>query len=111
MMSAVQNEGAAPMGSIIGSGAKANNLHPTSSPSRPTPQEKWAARNPQAVWAHACLRSALKRGLIEKAPCEVCGSAEVDAHHDDYDKPMDVRWLCRRHHQAEHRRLKCERVD
>jgi hypothetical protein len=43
-------------------------------------------------------------------PCEVCGSPFAEAHHPDYDRPMLVNWYCRKHHQAEHRRLKCEVV-
>lgn len=66
-------------------------------------QARWKAENPQACWAHQCLRSAIKRGLVTPEPCEVCGTEPADGHHDDYDRPMDVRWLCRRHHRAEHR--------
>lgn len=40
----------------------------------------------------------LKRGKLVKQPCEVCGSPESQMHHDDYSKPLEVRWLCRRHH-------------
>ena len=77
-----------------------------------TSQAKWAARNPKATWAHACLRSALKRGLLQRAPCEVCGSPDVDGHHDNYDRPMDVSWLCRRHHKAHHAgTLVCEAIE
>lgn len=71
-------------------------------------QAKWRAGHPKATWAHQCLRSALKRGLVIQENCEVCGSADTEAHHDDYDKPMIVRWFCRPCHKAEHRRLKCE---
>lgn len=78
---------------------------------RLSPQAKWAARNPKAAWAHGCLRNALRRGLVTKQPCEVCGSAEVDGHHDSYDTPMIVRWRCRLHHNALHRAMKCEVVE
>lgn len=71
-------------------------------------QAKWRKNNPKATWAHQCLRSALKRGLVVQGVCEVCGDPNTEAHHDDYDRPMEVRWLCRRDHKAEHRRLKCE---
>jgi hypothetical protein len=32
----------------------------------------------------------------------VCGDQQTDAHHDDYEQPRKVRWLCRRHHQQHH---------
>lgn len=41
---------------------------------------------------------------LPKQPCEVCGKeTDVHAHHDDYGKPLEVRWLCRTHHLAAHR--------
>lgn len=74
----------------------------------PSSQAKWNAAHPKAMWAHAALRSAIRKGLIARGPCEVCGSEHVDGHHDDYDKPMAVRWLCRLHHREVHRRPKAE---
>ncbi|MEH7869692.1 hypothetical protein V7795_21430 [Rhizobium laguerreae] len=80
--------------------------------SEPTPklssQTKWNHANPKALWAHNALRSAIRRGLISRGCCEVCGAEDTDGHHDDYDRPLDVAWLCRLHHRAEHRRKKCE---
>lgn len=71
-------------------------------------QAKWRQAHPKQTWAHQCLRSALKRGLIIQEPCQECGDPISEAHHPDYDRPMVVRWLCRSCHKAEHRRLKCE---
>jgi len=49
----------------------------------------------------------LRVGNIQKKPCEICGSMEnLEAHHDDYSKPLQVRWLCRRHHKQLHKELK-----
>jgi hypothetical protein len=50
-------------------------------------------------------RDAIAAGKLVREPCEVCGEAKVDAHHDDYGRPFDVRWLCRIHH-AEHHHTK-----
>lgn len=42
------------------------------------------------------------KGRIESRPCEVCGSPNTEKHHEDYDKPFDVVWLCREHHLELH---------
>ena len=39
----------------------------------------------------------LKRGKLFKQPCEVCGG-NAQIHHPDYTKPLEIKWLCRRHH-------------
>jgi hypothetical protein len=46
-----------------------------------------------------------RRGKLIPQSCEVCGSAEAQMHHDDYDRPLAVRWLCRTHHMALHKEL------
>jgi hypothetical protein len=46
----------------------------------------------------------IKQGHLIRLPCEVCCTdVDVHAHHDDYSKPLNVRWLCRKHHQEYHR--------
>lgn len=47
-------------------------------------------------------------GALSRGPCEVCGSPKAHAHHDDYTKPREVRWLCVTHHHALHKRLRSE---
>lgn len=52
----------------------------------------------------ALTRAYIKQGKLIKESCEICKSDEnVEAHHDDYDKPMDIRWLCRKHHREYHK--------
>jgi hypothetical protein len=52
--------------------------------------------------ARSKVRYQIKVGKMVRGACEVCGSPNADAHHDDYDKPLAVRWLCQTHHSREH---------
>jgi len=61
----------------------------------------WRERNPEKWEAHKAVKSALERGELERQPCEVCGG-RAESHHDDYSRPLDVRWLCREHHRRAH---------
>ncbi len=54
------------------------------------------------IAAQSLTSKAIRKGTLIKEPCEVCGKLKVDAHHDDYEKPLDVRWLCRSHHREHH---------
>ena len=48
--------------------------------------------------AQHLVEMAIERGEIEQSPCEVCGDPSAIGHHDDYAKPLEVRWLCKPHH-------------
>lgn len=67
---------------------------------------RWTSMNTEKRRAHMAVRYAKKRGRLVPEPCEVCDITEVDAHHDDYSKPLAVRWLCRPHHAAHHKALR-----
>lgn len=58
--------------------------------------------HPEKRNARRVARYAISRGKLQRRPCEVCGAAQVQAHHDDYAKPLEVRWLCPPHHRAHH---------
>lgn len=47
---------------------------------------------------------AKKLGIIQKTPCEVCGDERSQAHHQDYSKPLEIKWLCQKHHKEEHKK-------
>ena len=75
---------------------------------QPTRQAKWRARNPLAAWAHSALRSALRRGLVQRLPCKVCGDKKSQGHHPNYNRPADVIWLCAKHHKEAHKEARNE---
>lgn len=58
--------------------------------------------------ARAKTRYAMRTGRLNRQPCERCGSLKAEAHHPDYDKPLDVKWLCRKCHSEEHKGEKAE---
>ena len=61
-------------------------------------QRRYREANPKKRAAHVAIGNAVRDGKLAKQNCEVCGSSQVHAHHDDYSKPFDVRWLCPVHH-------------
>ena len=62
--------------------------------------------SPDKIKTRALTRANIKAGKLVKGPCEVCGTKEIiEAHHDDYTKPNQIRWLCREHHAAHHKAL------
>ena len=64
----------------------------------------WSARNPIKQSAIYSAGNAIRDGKIEKASCcEDCGSeGRIHGHHDDYSKPLVVRWLCPPCHNTWH---------
>lgn len=68
-------------------------------------RERYRAKYPERIKANRKVAYALKHGKTIKQPCEVCKDIKAVAHHDDWDKPLDVKWLCELHHKARHREL------
>ena len=62
--------------------------------------------NPKKMKARDIAKHALWSGKIRQRPCAVCGATnQIDAHHDDYSKPLEVIWLCRSCHLKLHAKL------
>lgn len=64
-------------------------------------------------FARCAVARAVKAGTLRRPDgCEWCGGANVEAHHEDYSKPLEVLWLCRQcHRQADRDRRRRERSD
>lgn len=71
----------------------------------------WKKRNPEKVAAEQALSYAIKTRKIRKGTvCKRCNTLKrIQAHHEDYSKPLEVIWLCVRCHGARHREINEER--
>ena len=65
-------------------------------------KSEWRKRNPKKSKAHNHINRMIRNGKLKKQPCEICGESKVHAHHDDYSKPLEIRWLCSKHHSQWH---------
>jgi hypothetical protein len=68
---------------------------------------QYQRRNSEKAAAHAEVRKAIAAGILTKPDsCELAHhgncSGRIEAHHDDYGRPLEVRWLCSGHHNAHH---------
>lgn len=50
------------------------------------------------------VRKAIMSGKLKKCCCEICGASKTQAHHFDYTRPMDISWLCIKHHTLVHKK-------
>jgi hypothetical protein len=68
--------------------------------------QKWLDNNKEKRSAHIVVGNAVKRGDLIRKPCERCGKVKgVHGHHEDYSKPLEVIWLCKKHHGERHREI------
>ena len=65
--------------------------------------KEYREKNPNKYRAHSMVNNAVRDGKLFVEPCEECfNTHDVHAHHDDYLKPLNVRWLCAAHHRQWH---------
>lgn len=78
--------------------------------SRPI-KKAWADRNPRKRAAQILFRNRLRNAPeLGPFPCIHCG-AKAHAHHENYDKPLDVVWLCPLHHKQRHKEMKKKGIE
>jgi hypothetical protein len=63
--------------------------------------------HPEERQAEALAYRAIRSGKLTRGVCVVCGKPKAYAHHEDYNKPLDVVWLCQKHHLQMHKGLLC----
>jgi hypothetical protein len=68
-------------------------------------QKRYLERNRHKGLAHQMIGSAVRKGAIfVPLWCQRCGCVNhLEAHHNDYNKPLEVEWLCTTCHGLAHR--------
>lgn len=68
--------------------------------------KKCRKNNPEKFRARNAANKAAIRGKLKKMPCEICGKFPAEKHHNEYSKPLEIVWLCKKHHVEFHRNQK-----
>ena len=50
----------------------------------------------------------LSKGTLKREPCKICGNEKTEAHHPDYNYPLNIVWLCDRCHKDVHNKIREE---
>tara|TARA_R110000868_G_scaffold310489_1_gene571662 strand:+ start:453 stop:914 length:462 start_codon:yes stop_codon:yes gene_type:complete len=66
----------------------------------------WRAEDLRRQVAHSQVSRAIRNGGLVRQPCCRCGEVKSLAHHEDYDKPLEIVWLCQPCHKQRHKEMK-----
>ena len=65
----------------------------------------WRQEDKRRSKCHSAVSRAIKSGELVRQNCERCGNKNSLAHHEDYDKPLIVNWLCQPCHKQRHKEI------
>lgn len=65
----------------------------------------WRESDRRRSVAHSLVARAIQKGTLCPKPCVRCNSEESVAHHEDYDRPLEVVWLCQPCHRKRHQEI------
>ncbi len=65
----------------------------------------WRQEDKRRMQCHNAVAKAIRSGELVRQNCERCGNENSLAHHEDYDKPLMVNWLCQPCHKQRHKEI------
>ena len=73
-------------------------------------QRKYLAKNKKKKQANQKINNGIRDGKVKRPDtCDDCGkTCKPQGHHEDYDKPLDVVWVCTRCHGKRHQTIERE---
>lgn len=66
---------------------------------------RWRAEDERRQKCHAAVAKAIRNGDLVQSPCSRCGEEKSLAHHESYERPVDVVWLCYACHKVRHKEM------
>lgn len=68
----------------------------------------WKAADERIRKCHNKVQTEIRAGRLTRKPCTKCGNEKSVAHHEDYDKPLEIVWLCSVCHKKRHKEILME---
>lgn len=65
----------------------------------------WKQEDRRRTACHNAVRRAIVSGALTREPCVRCGKEKAFAHHESYDRKLDVTWLCQPCHKQRHKEM------
>ena len=65
----------------------------------------WRNEDKRRIQCHNAVSRAIKSGELVRSPCIRCNDVKSLAHHEDYDKPLEVIWFCQTCHKQRHKEI------
>ena len=65
----------------------------------------WRQTDKRRMKCHNAVTRAIKKGTLIRMPCVRCSSEKSLAHHENYDEPLNVMWLCQPCHKQRHKEI------
>jgi transposase len=71
-------------------------------------RKKYSKENPEKIKAHNLAKYYIN--IPKNQLCEICNKNKAkEKHHEDYSKPLEIKFLCVSCHQKLHRELLCQK--
>ena len=84
---------------------KDRNKHPERVKLHIEVNQAWRSQDKRRTKCHNAVARAIKSGELVKSPCIKCGDINSLAHHEDYDKPLEIIWFCQPCHSQRHKEI------
>ena len=65
----------------------------------------WREKHPGGSRAQHIVNNLIRKGIIKREKCHLCRQPKTHAHHENYNEPLNIIWLCPSCHQKYHRGL------